>query len=70
MLTSASQVTDRLKRLRKRFPEKSDEELLAVMRFWDRYIEIALSIYLEATEPSSHETVDMTEEKPDFDSGF
>ncbi|HZU31273.1 MAG TPA: hypothetical protein VFB79_09170 [Candidatus Angelobacter sp.] len=41
----------RLGRLRSRYPGKSDDELMTLMRFLDRYVEIALSIYLEATEP-------------------
>jgi hypothetical protein len=50
------QLEDRIERLRSRYPGKSDQELMAIRRFLDRYIEIALSIYLEATEPSSRET--------------
>jgi hypothetical protein len=56
MSTKDVPVQDRLKRMRSRYPGKSDQELVAIVRFLDRYIEIALSIYLEATERSSRET--------------
>jgi hypothetical protein len=36
----------RLDRLRKRFPKKSEKELLEIRHFLDRYFEIALEIYL------------------------
>lgn len=50
------QLQDRIERLRSRYPGKSDEELIAIIRFLDRYLEIALSIYQEATGTSSRET--------------
>jgi len=56
MLHDDIQLRDRIDRLRSRYPAKSDEELAGMIHFLDRYIEIALNIYLEATEPSSLET--------------
>lgn len=50
------QIQDRIERLRSRYPGKSDEELMAIILFLDRYLEIALSVYLEATGTSSRET--------------
>jgi hypothetical protein len=49
---------DRLERLRLRYPEKTEQELIEIKRFLDRHLEIALSIYLEMTEVSSRETSD------------
>jgi hypothetical protein len=56
MLQDNIQLQGRIDRLRSRYPAKSDEELMAMIRFLDRYLEIALSIYLEATGMSSRET--------------
>ena len=56
MLQDSIQSKDRINRLRPRYPDKSNEELAAMIRFLDRYIEIALDIYLEATGTSSRET--------------
>jgi hypothetical protein len=50
------QLPDRINQLRSRYPDKSHEELVAMIRFLDRYLEIALSIYLEATPTSSRKT--------------
>jgi hypothetical protein len=52
---SSAELQERLKRLRLLYPGRDDEELIAIGRFLDRYIEIALSIYLEATKPLSPE---------------
>ena len=56
MSENTSQLQHRLERLRSHYPGRTDAELMEIRRFLDRYIEIALSIYLEATEESSRET--------------
>jgi hypothetical protein len=56
MLQDDIQLKDRVDRLRSRYPGKSDEELTAMTRFLDRYLEIALSVYLETAGTSSRET--------------
>jgi hypothetical protein len=48
--------SDRIERLRKRYPGKTDAALMEIQQFLDRHLEIALSIYLEMTETSSRET--------------
>jgi hypothetical protein len=49
-------ISDRLERLRRRYPGRTEEELLQIKTFLDRYVQIALDIYLEMTEASSRET--------------
>jgi len=55
---------DRMERLRKRYPGKTEQELLEIRRFLDRHLEIALGIYIEMTETSSRETSDETQKGP------
>lgn len=56
MFIDGLQFHNRIKRLPSRYPGKSNEDLIAIIRLLDRYLEIALSICLEATGASSRET--------------
>jgi len=64
------QKADHLERLCKRYPGKSDQELLEIKRFLDRHLEIALHIYLEMTKGSSREAFEQTQKRPLHNSGF
>jgi hypothetical protein len=50
---SDKKISDGLERFRKRFPGKTDKELLELKQFLERHLEIALDIYEEMKKDSS-----------------